>query len=352
MHRIGDILRRVVDHGVGDPRGEAFRHRLHGLQHLGRRLQGIGAGALIDQDGHRLLAVEIGIEAVILRAQLDPADIPHMGHPPAGVVLDHDIAELGGIDQPAQGLHADVEGGCRRHRRLAEHAGSDLHIVAAQRIHDVLGGQAARRGLVRIEPDAHGIVARALDLGVADAIDAGDRIGDLQGHVVRQIKLIPAAVGRDEMHHHHQVGGILLGADAQGVDLVGQMRLRDGDTVLHQHLGLVDVGAELEGDGQLEIAVARRFGLHVEHVVDAVDLLLERCRHRVGDGFGRGTGIAGGDDDGGGRDLGILRHRQAEIGKTADQGDQDRDDAGENRSLDEEMRELHGSALTLGREWR
>src|SRR3546814_2600040 len=36
----------------------------------------------------------------------------------------------------------------------------------------------------------------------------------------------------------------------------------------------------------------RSFGRHVEHVVDAVDLLLDRRRHRLGDGLRGGAGIA------------------------------------------------------------
>jgi hypothetical protein len=49
---------------------------------------------------------------------------------------------------------------------------------------------------------------------------------------------------------HHQVGRALGRGDAQAAHLLRQARLGNGDAVLHQHLRLVEVGAELEGDGQ------------------------------------------------------------------------------------------------------
>ena len=58
---------------------------------------------------------------------------------------------------------------------------------------------------------------------------------------------------------------------------------------------------------------------HVEHVLDAVDLLLERRRDGIADDLGRGAGIAGADDDRRRRDLRILRDRQGEIGGAADE---------------------------------
>ena len=91
----------------------------------------------------------------------------------------------------------------------------------------------------------------------------------------------------------------------------GRRGSADRDAVLHQHLRRIEVGAELEGDGERELAVAGRLRRHVEHVLDAVDLLLERRGDGVGDDLGRGAGIGGGDRDRRRRDLRILRDRQA-----------------------------------------
>ena len=52
---------------------------------------------------------------------------------------------------------------------------------------------------------------------------------------------------------------------------------------------------------------------HVEHVFDAVDLLLDRRGDRLGDHLGRRAGIARADDDRRRHDVGILRRRQREV---------------------------------------
>ena len=180
--------------------------------------------------------------------------------------------------------------------------------------HHVAGGEAELGHALGVEPDAHRVVARAEHLDVADAVEAGQHVPDLQGGVVGDVELVERPVRRVEMDHHHQVGRVLAGRDAAPAHLLGQLRLGDRHPVLDQHLGLVEVGAEREGDGDLDAAVAGRLGDHVEHVLDAVDLLLERRGDGLGHDLGRGAGIGGRDHDGGRRHLGILGHRQAEVG--------------------------------------
>ena len=47
-------------------------------------------------------------------------------------------------------------------------------------------------------------------------------------------------------------GEFFLYRDAEPPHLLGQLRLGDRDAVLDQHLRLVEVGAEREGDGELQ----------------------------------------------------------------------------------------------------
>ena len=47
-----------------------------------------------------------------------------------------------------------------------------------------------------------------------------------------------------------------------------------------------------EGHDQRVGAVVGRCGLHVEHLLDAVDLLLDRQGHGVDEGLGVGAGVA------------------------------------------------------------
>ena len=78
-------------------------------------------------------------------------------------------------------------------------------------------------------------------------------------------------------------GEFLLGDDAVALHFFRQLRLRDRDAILHQHLRLVEIGAELEGDGDGELAIRGRLAVDVQHVLDAVDLLLDRERRRCPD---------------------------------------------------------------------
>ncbi len=144
------------------------------------------------------------------------------------------------------------------------------------------------------------------------------------------------------MHQHGEVGRRFGRGHAQIARDVRQARQRLVHAVLHELLRKVRIGAELEGDGQRQRAVRRRLRRHVEHALDAADLLLERRRHRVRDGVGIGAGEHRGHDDRGRHDLGIFRDRQLCERDQAGQEDDDRDHAGEDRPVDEEFGQVHG----------
>jgi hypothetical protein len=127
-----------------------------------------------------------------------------------------------------------------------------------------------------IEPHAHRIVARAEHQHVADAVDAAQHVLHVERGVVGDVLLVAAAVGRRHVHDHHQVGRGLAHHDAEPLHVLGQARLGHGDAVLHVDLRLVDVDAGLEHDVDRQPPVAGRLRVDVEHVVDAVDLELER----------------------------------------------------------------------------
>ena len=105
----------------------------------------------------------------------------------------------------------------------------------------------------------------------------------------------------------------------------------------------VDVGiaAEHEADGQAVAAViaARRF--HVDHLVDADDLRLDRLRDAGFDDGGRGAGIGRGHLHLRRHDVGQLRDRDAQHRQRAGDRDDDRDDDRQPRPIDEDRRD-HG----------
>ena len=138
-----------------------------------------------------------------------------------------------------------------------------------------------------VEPDAHAVLAQSERRDVADAVDAGQRVAHLNQRVVADVELIEALVRRDQVDDHQQVGRRLERRHAQPADVLRQPRLGDRDAVLHEHLGLVEIGAEPERDRQRHRAVGRALRRHVEHVFDAVHFLLDRRGDRLGDHFRR-----------------------------------------------------------------
>ena len=83
------------------------------------------------------------------------------------------------------------------------------------------------------------------------------------------------------------LGDFFLTATPRPLDQVGQDRLGQRYAVLHEHLRDVEVGSGLEGDGQGVVAVVGALRGHVHHALDAVDLLLDRGGHGVGDDLRR-----------------------------------------------------------------
>ena len=62
--------------------------------------------------------------------------------------------------------------------RLADLAGRHLDVLLLNGIDDVRGGQVAERHLLRVEPDAHAVVALAEVGDVAHAVEPGQFVAN------------------------------------------------------------------------------------------------------------------------------------------------------------------------------
>ena len=351
--RLVDLVDRGLDEhrGVeGDRIGQAGREvlleRRHALRHLVGDVERVGAGREEDRKARGRLVVELEVLAVGLRPELDPADVADARQLAVRAGLDHDVGELGGGVEAAGDVERVLERHVGRRRRRADLPRGDLHVLLLEGVGDVRHRQPARLHLLRIKPDAHGVFASAEYGDVADAGQSRNLVLEIDRRVVRHIEAVVALVRRGQRDDLQDGGGLLLHRHALRLHRVGQRGECRRHAVLHQDLREVQVGADLEGDGQRIGAVGRGVGLHVDHAVDAVDFLLDRQRHRVDDGLGAGAGIARGHLHGRRHHIGILRDGQAEHGHAADDDDQNRDDVGEDRSLDEEFRD-HGAAVTF-----
>ena len=89
--------------------------------------------------------------------------------------------------------------------------------------------------------------------------------------------------------------GLLLGHHPLLLHRHRQLRHGRRDAVLDQHLREVQVGANVERDRERVAAIRGAGGLHVEHLLDAVDLLLDGQRDRLDQRLGAGAGVGGRD---------------------------------------------------------
>ena len=337
VHRRRHEARRVIVHRVGDSRREALRELLHLRFDLPLQVERVGARHLEDRQHDRRVLAEKGGRRILQRAEFDARDVAQAHHGAARRIgADDDIGEFLRIGEPPLGVDLQFERGPGRRRRLADLAGGDLNVLLGDGVLDVDGGHAEIGELVRIEPDAHRIAALAEHLDVADAWQPLQLVEDLQIGVIRQRHRIDRTVRRDQIDDENEVRILLLDRHAA---LIDDRRKRGGrlrHPVLHVDRGDVERVADLEGDGDRRGAVIRARRGHVGHALDAVDLLLERSRHRVGDDLRACARVVGADDDLRRRNLRELRDRQQKKADGAGEHEDRGDRRGEDRTLDEE----------------
>ena len=292
--------------------------------------------------GHRWLVVEIRIGRIVDGAKLDAPDVTHAYELAFLGALDQHVPELRGVGEAAEELDTDLVGALSGRRWTIQHAAGDLHILTTKRLHHLAGGEAQRGNPIRIEPDPHRVFARAEQPEIADAIEPGQPVADVEQRVVREIQLIARAVGRVDVHHHQDVRRVLVRDDADPPHLLGQSRQRDVDAILDQDLRGIEVGAERERHGNRRAAVGGRLRGEIEHPLNAVDFLLERSGNGGGSGLRVRAWIRRRDRDARRSNLGILRDGKSKVGDGADEHDHYRDHTRENRPIDEQPGETHG----------
>ena len=227
-----------------------------------------------------------------MRSQLDPSDILD---PDLGTILvgpyDH-IFEFLSRRQPAFGSHLVGKLGTRHSRWAADLACRGNHILLLDCLGDVWNGQAQLGQLVRLDPYAHGVITAAQHAGLSNTLDAGYSIKNIDRQVITLEILIIGAFGRVKRYQQQGEREFFLNGNPQPFYFFRNTGLRFGNTVLHQHVGHVEVGTHLEGNRQVHGAVIGVDGFHVERVFYAVDFLFQRCRHRLFDNFCVGAGIS------------------------------------------------------------
>src|SRR6516225_9430548 len=202
LDRLGNEDIRVVDDCRVDTWRKIFLQLLHLRQNFMLDRERVCPGLGIDEQGCRIAAVHVGRVAVVRGADLDPTDIADPGHAAPGIRFEDDVGELLGRGQPAERFDIDLVSFVTRGWRLIEDTGRDLQILCAQCREHVIGAEVVCRDFVRIEPDAHGVLAGALELDIADTLQACQHVLHVQGCIVRQVQSVARFVRRIEVNGH------------------------------------------------------------------------------------------------------------------------------------------------------
>ena len=331
-----DVIRRVKDlrhlHAGRQVRLRLFKDFADALDGL----HGVCIARELDAERDGRVAVEFRDDAVALLARLDARDILQAHELAFAVRAQDDVAEFFRRRQTAGNLARILFFLPVLDRQRADRAGRGLHVLLFDGIRDICNREAKLRELVRVQPDAQGVV-RTEHHDIADALDTLDLVHQVDICVVLEERAVIAAILRIERQHIGHVVRRLARRDADLLDFGRQGRRRGRGVVLHFDGVHVAVRARLEHD--LQAVAARVIGVrgHIVHALRAVDLLLDDLRDRIIDDGRRSARVRRRDGNGRRRNLRVLRDWQLRRGNRADDDDDQRDDDRENRAMNEEF---------------
>ncbi len=240
---------RVVDDLVVHAFREVAFQLGHACAHRVGDLDGVRPRALEYRNRHRGLVVQQRTQRVLAGAQFDTSDVPQAGDRAVFAGANDDVLEFLFGDQTTLGVDRQLEVCRARCRRRAQRTCGDLAVLFANRVDHVRCGEVARGDLLRVEPDAQGVIAHAEQLHITNAIQPRQLVLDVECGVVGQVEHVIALIRRGQVHHHGQVRGGLVHGHAEALHLGGQGRHGPRDAVLHLHLSVVEISAQSKGNG-------------------------------------------------------------------------------------------------------
>ncbi len=342
MDRQSDERCRVVGDDVVVALGEGLLQDFHAVLDPLGGIERVGARRQADGHARGRLAVVLGLDLVVFGAHLDARHIAEMDDG-AVVVAQDDVPELVDIGQARLRRDGGVQHRARHCRQAAQLAGRNLRVLGADGGHDVGRRQGEAVELVRVQPDAHGVLG-AEQLGFTDAVDARQVVEDVGGDIVAEVGIGRLRIVAVKADDQQEVARRLVDAHALLLDFLRQQGQGGLQLVLHLDLGDIDVGAGVEGQGHRRGAVRIGRRVDIEQVVDALHVLLDDLRHRILGGLGRGAGIDGLDRDLRQGDFRILRNRQVHDRQDARHHDDDGHHPREDGTMNEETRD-HAEVL-------
>src|ERR1700733_8752789 len=296
-----------------------------------------------DTEGSGIIPVRIPLGGEVQAVKLGMADVADTGDTSLGIRLYDDVAKLFGRGETSKcaDIHLISVARVVEHRRLIEGTSRDLSVLTTQYVQNIAGADITRSGLVRIDPDPHRVLPLSQNPEIRDAGQARDFVSHVENEIVGDVLRAARSIRRIWMNAQQQGWDCLLDLHPLELDFLRQPGQRVLHPVVREHQCRVDVGAYLENHRDAELAITCRLAADVVHVLDAVDGLLKRCRDGARDDFGRSAWVGGRDLDGWRDDVRILSYRQECCRSKSEHHDEDTDDRGEPRVVNEEMRKFH-----------
>ena len=134
-------------------------------------------------------------DRVVGGGELDAGDVLEAHHLAVAGFPDDDVLEFGGGGETALDEHRVLHLLPLRNGRQAEAAGGRDDVLLAYDAGDVGGGDAEPGHALRVEPDAHAVVAGAEDANLSDAGHPAQRVVQVEQRVVAQEYGVVAALG-------------------------------------------------------------------------------------------------------------------------------------------------------------
>ena len=238
----------VIAHLVVHPGGHELGLLPQLLLHLGDHIAGVAAQGLLQHDGGRGPAVEVGVDVEELAAELHVGHIAQADQLALLIGPDDDVTVLLGLVELAlvhqhvlQRLRVDA-------RALPQAAGTGDEALLLHGLHHLLRTDGVGAHPVRLEPHAHGVLAAAQDLGLGDTGDALDLRDQLRERIVVQeelVRVLPVAV---EVHVHEHAGLHRRDDHPFALHQQGQVGHHLVHARLHADHRHVRVGARFEDD--------------------------------------------------------------------------------------------------------
>ena len=232
-----------------------------------------------------------------------------------------------------------------RIRLLSQLPQPEVRILLLHRLDHLVRRDSHLRHQVGPQPDPHRIVALADHRDIADPGHQVQLIDHVDVRIVADKRLIVAPLWRLHRHDDQDRRRLLRDRHPFLLHRLRQLRHRLVDLVLHIHLIDIRIRTDVKIDIQRHRPRRRVLRVHVDHVLDAQDLLFQRRRHIVRHRVGIGAIVICRYLDQRRRDVRVLLHRQVVHRHQPRKGDDQRNHTRKNRRVNKKPRDHDASPL-------